>query len=106
MSNLARFKIDQHEAFQDIIIEYQKKYPHIIKPILQSENQYSKGIKRIEYEFNGESFEKEFDNPEDVKEYELELKCIEGKNTIKVKAYATQEEVYTEDSGECEYVKQ
>ena len=67
---------------------------------------YSKGIKRIEYEFNGESFEKEFDNPEDVKEYELELKCIEGKNTIKVKAYATQEEVYTEDSGECEYVKQ
>ena len=58
------------------------------------------------YEFNGESFEKEFDNPEDVKEYELELKCVEGKNTIKVKAYATQEEVYTEDSGECEYVKQ
>ena len=67
---------------------------------------YAKGIKRIEYEFNGEKFEKEFDNPEDVKDYELELKCIEGKNTVNVKAYAEQEEVYTEDSGECEYVKQ
>ena len=27
-----------------IIREYQKKYPDIIKPILQNENQYSKGI--------------------------------------------------------------
>lgn len=40
------------DGTQDIIIEYQKKYPHIIKPILQSENQYSKGIKRITYIFN------------------------------------------------------
>lgn len=67
---------------------------------------YAKGIKKIEYEFNGEKSEKEFDNPEDIKEYEIELKCIEGKNIIKVKAYAEEEEVYTEDSGECEYIKQ
>lgn len=29
----------------DIIREYEKKYPHIIKPIYQKENQYSLGIK-------------------------------------------------------------
>jgi len=29
----------------DIIREYEKKYPNIIKPIYQKENQYSKGIK-------------------------------------------------------------
>ena len=28
-----------------IIREYEKKYPNIIKPIYQEENQYSKGIK-------------------------------------------------------------
>ena len=28
----------------DIIREYEKKYPDIIKPIYQTENQYSKGI--------------------------------------------------------------
>lgn len=30
-----------------IIKEYAEKYPHIIKPILQTENQYSKGVKII-----------------------------------------------------------
>ena len=30
---------------QDIIMEYTMKYPNIIKPILQDENQYSKGKK-------------------------------------------------------------
>ncbi|HNT27663.1 MAG TPA: glycosyltransferase [bacterium] len=29
----------------DIIREYEKRYPHIIKPIYQTENQYSKGIR-------------------------------------------------------------
>lgn len=35
-----------------IIKEYAEKYPNIIKPIIQEENQYSKGIKRIGYLFN------------------------------------------------------
>lgn len=32
----------------DIIREYEKKYPNIIKPIYQTENQYSKGVDIIE----------------------------------------------------------
>lgn len=35
----------------DIIKKYEKKYPDIIKPIYQQENQYSKGIK-VGYEYN------------------------------------------------------
>lgn len=35
----------------NIIKKYEKKYPKIIKPIYQNENQYSKGIK-INFEFN------------------------------------------------------
>ena len=31
----------------DIIRDYQKRYPKLIKPVLQSENQFSKGIRRI-----------------------------------------------------------
>lgn len=37
---------------QEIIREYQKKYPDIIKPILQKENQYSKGIRKISHKYN------------------------------------------------------
>lgn len=33
------------DGTQDIIREYEKKYPELIKPIYQSENQYSKGVK-------------------------------------------------------------
>ena len=34
----------------DIIREYEKKYPHLIKPVYQTENQYSKGgIARFQY---------------------------------------------------------
>lgn len=33
------------DSTADIIKEYEKKYPDIIKPIYQSENQYSKGLK-------------------------------------------------------------
>lgn len=33
------------DGTQDIIREYEEKYPDIIKPIYQTENQYSKGIK-------------------------------------------------------------
>ena len=36
----------------DIIREYEKKYPNIIKPILQRENQYSRGIRNISGVFN------------------------------------------------------
>jgi len=36
----------------DIIREYQEKYPEIIKPILQSENQWSKGVRMIGTTFN------------------------------------------------------
>lgn len=35
-----------------IIRDYQKRYPEIIKPILQTENQHSKGVKRISYIYN------------------------------------------------------
>lgn len=37
---------------QQIIEEYKKKYPDIIKPILQKDNQQSKGVKKISYRFN------------------------------------------------------
>ena len=37
---------------QDIIRDFAGKYPVIIKSILQKENQYSKGIERIDYKFN------------------------------------------------------
>jgi glycosyltransferase involved in cell wall biosynthesis len=37
---------------QEIIKRYQKKYPHIIKPILQTENQFSQGVKCIHATFN------------------------------------------------------
>ena len=35
-----------------IIKEYEKRFPNIIKPIYQKENQYSKGNIRINYEYN------------------------------------------------------
>ncbi|MEG1574495.1 MAG: glycosyltransferase family 2 protein [Bacteroidales bacterium] len=36
----------------DIIREYESKYPDIIKPIYQTENQYSKGNNVVDYNFN------------------------------------------------------
>jgi len=38
------------DGTQDIIREYEEKYPEIIKPIYQTENQYSKGVK-ISYRY-------------------------------------------------------
>ena len=32
------------DSSQDIINEYTERYPHIFKPVFQSENQYSKGV--------------------------------------------------------------
>ena len=37
---------------QEIIRKYEQKFPDIIKPIYQKENQYSKGNKRMNAEFN------------------------------------------------------
>lgn len=36
----------------DIIKDYERKYPDVIKPIYQIENQYKKGIQRMFYTFN------------------------------------------------------
>ena len=40
------------DGTQDIIKEYQQKYPDLIFPILQVENQYSKGVRAISQKFN------------------------------------------------------
>jgi glycosyltransferase involved in cell wall biosynthesis len=37
---------------QSIIKEYQQKYPHLIKPIYQTENQFSKGVRGINKKYN------------------------------------------------------
>jgi glycosyltransferase involved in cell wall biosynthesis len=36
----------------DIIREYEKKYPELIKPIYQTENQYSKGVNILSFIYN------------------------------------------------------
>ncbi len=40
------------DGAQDIIRDFQKRYPDIIKPILRVENQYSRGIRNISGAFN------------------------------------------------------
>lgn len=40
------------DGTQEIIREYQEKYPEIIKPILQKENQWSQGVRGINLKFN------------------------------------------------------
>lgn len=40
------------DGTSDIIREYQKKYPEIIKPIIQTENQWSQGVRGIMAKFN------------------------------------------------------
>lgn len=40
------------DGTQDIIKEYQDKYPEIVKPIFQIENQLSKGVRAINATFN------------------------------------------------------
>lgn len=40
------------DGTQEIIKEFQEKYPDIIKPIFQTENQWSKGIRGITAKFN------------------------------------------------------
>lgn len=62
---------------------------------------YPGGIAKIEYEFNGEKHEEKFENMPD--EYEIELDSIEGHNVVYVKVYTAEEDVFTEDTGECDY---
>lgn len=40
------------DGIQDIIKEYQQKHPNIIKPIFQTENQYSKGQRGMNIKYN------------------------------------------------------
>jgi glycosyltransferase involved in cell wall biosynthesis len=40
------------DSTSDMIRKYQKQYPHLIKAILEKENQMSKGISRMNYVFN------------------------------------------------------
>src|SRR5690554_4131282 len=40
------------DGTSDIIREYQEKYPNIIKPIIQTENQWSQGVRGIMARFN------------------------------------------------------
>jgi len=40
------------DGTQEIIKEYQQKFPEIIKPILQTENQWSKGVRGINFRYN------------------------------------------------------
>ncbi len=62
---------------------------------------YSKGITKIEYDLNGESFVKEYDDPEE--EVEISLESVVGHNVVSVKVYTKEEQVYAEDIGECDY---
>ena len=39
------------DSSADIIREYEAKYPDIVKPIYQTENQYSKGTDKCRYSF-------------------------------------------------------
>lgn len=40
------------DGTQEVIKEYQKKYPDVIKPIFQTENQWSKGVRGMMARFN------------------------------------------------------
>lgn len=40
------------DGTKEIIKEFQEKHPNVIKPILQTENQWSKGIRGMNLEFN------------------------------------------------------
>lgn len=64
---------------------------------------YARGLKKVKYSLNGEEYESEFDNPEEAREVEFEVKTVEGHNELTVWAYAEEEEVFAEESGELDY---
>ncbi len=62
---------------------------------------YNKGIKKVEYVLNGETYAKEFD--ELVYDVKFEVQTVPGHNEITVRAYTDEEQVYAEETGECTY---
>lgn len=65
--------------------------------------EYARGIKSIKYDLNGEEHEENFDNPEEARVVEFEVDSKEGHNLITVWAYTEQDQVWSQESGECDY---
>lgn len=94
---------------------YQKDYDvYAGKPVITFEAEpdfskiyvtieYARGLKRVKFDLNGEEYEENYDNPEDARRVEFEVETQEGHNLIKVWAYTEQEQVWAEESGECDY---
>ncbi len=61
------------------------------------------GLKKVQYELNGEVFASEFDNPEEMTEFKFYIPTVEGENKIKVSAFTTNDEVFAEQEGVCTY---
>ena len=64
---------------------------------------YARGLKSVKFDLNGEESEETFDNPEDARHVEFEVETKEGHNVITVWAYTEQEQVWSQESGECDY---
>lgn len=64
---------------------------------------YARGLKSVKFDLNGEESEQTFDNPEEARHVEFEVKTSEGHNVITVWAYTEQEQVWSKESGECDY---
>lgn len=63
---------------------------------------YARGLTKVKYDLNGEEFEKSFDDPEQAREVYFEVPTVSGYNKIKVWAYTEQEQVWSENEGDCE----
>ena len=79
---------------------------------LAAESDYSKiyvtvtselGLKKVQYDLNGQIFAQEFDNPEGQTEFKFYIPTVEGENKIKVSAYTTNDDVFAETEGTCTY---
>lgn len=94
---------------------YQKDYDvYAGKPVISFEAEpdfskiyvtveYARGLKRVKIDLNGEEHEEVYDNPEESRRVEFQVETQEGHNLIKVWAYTEQEQVWAEESGECDY---
>lgn len=65
---------------------------------------YPRGLKSVKFDLNGEEHIETYDNPEDARHLEFEVETQEGHNLITVWAYTEQEQVWSEESGECEHI--